>query len=214
MNINNAAYWDDRFSSGDWETKLGCEQTANFAREQVLHMSISQGFKGVILDFGCGLGDAIPIYRRHFPGAHLLGMDFSVSAIKQCKQRYGDIADFMQGEASVAPQSDIIIASNVVEHLADDEAVIATLLKKCAALYVTTPYRENITARGEHLRSYDKNSYKRFNPYVKIYTVPGWSQHGIALWRDVYMKNLVRPFLGRTIILRSRQIMYSMEGVL
>ncbi|MDX8412753.1 MAG: hypothetical protein R8J85_01570 [Mariprofundales bacterium] len=74
-NINTKAYWDDRFSSGDWEEKRGRWQTESFAKGQIEHLKISSDFKGTILDFGCGLGDAMPIYRQSFPLAKLIGMD-------------------------------------------------------------------------------------------------------------------------------------------
>jgi len=78
-NINTKEYWESRFISGDWQAKAGRMQTANFAREQVSRLRIASSYSGTILDYGCGLGDAIPIYHKFFPHAQLIGCDISDS---------------------------------------------------------------------------------------------------------------------------------------
>jgi len=95
-NINTKAYWDNRFKT-DWEEKAGRSQTADFAKAQIPYFDISPDFDGSILDFGCGLGDAIPIYKEFYPKAKLYGVDISSVGIEKCKGSYGCLADFTAG---------------------------------------------------------------------------------------------------------------------
>ena len=64
-NINTKEYWEKRFSTGDWEKSKGKTQTEDFAKSQVKYLNISKNFSGTILDFGCGLGDAFPVYKKN-----------------------------------------------------------------------------------------------------------------------------------------------------
>jgi hypothetical protein len=46
------------------------------------------------------LGDAIPIYKKTFPKADIYGLDLSETAILQCKNKYGNIANFQSGNTN------------------------------------------------------------------------------------------------------------------
>jgi len=88
-NINTQGYWNQRFASGDWEAKGGRRQSSLFAAAQVDLLRIGPSFRGSVLDFGCGLGDAMPVYRHRFPWATLVGVDISPVAVGQCRAAYG-----------------------------------------------------------------------------------------------------------------------------
>lgn len=165
MNINTKAYWEERFASGDWEEQHGRLQTRSFAKAQVKYFKIPPSFDGTILDFGCGLGDAIPVYRSAFPNARFIGVDISDSAIDLCRRRYGHIAQFIQGDHTSVPLADIIIASNVFEHLDNDREVAAHLLGKCKDLYIIVPYKEETAPGAEHVNSYDENYFWSVGEY-------------------------------------------------
>lgn len=211
--INSKSYWNTRFSSGDWERKNGRSQTENFAKAQTRYFALQHTFRGRIVDFGCGLGDAIPVYRKHFPHARLIGLDFSAVAIQECKRKYGHIAEFVCGEADSVPMSEVIVASNVLEHLQDDEALVHLLLEKCKFLYIIVPYKEVIGSINEHIRSYDENSFKNFTPSVRIFPAKGWSQYGKSLYLDIYIKNILRPLFRKNRVRRNKQIMFQMRGL-
>lgn len=124
-------------------------------------MKIKKEFEGTIIDFGCGLGDAVPIYRNYYPKATIIGIDHSFAAIEKCRKVYGDMATFIQGDYKDVPFSDIIISSNVFEHLSDDKEIAKILLSKCNDLYIIVPYKE-WPLLPEHVNSYDENSLKKF----------------------------------------------------
>lgn len=213
-NINTIPYWDQRFSSGNWEECGGRSQTAAYAEECVQLLRLPATFSGSILDFGCGLGDAFPIYRLGFPMSNLIGVDHSEAAISQCNAKYGHIATFIHGDDSTVPKADVIIASHVLEHITDDEAVVRSLLSKCSDLYIFVPYMETPLCT-EHVNYYDNTTYSSFDRREAIsFHSRGWSQYGWDLLVDVYLKNLLRPFLGMSLTHRRKQIMYRITGFL
>jgi len=189
-NINTKQYWDKRFSNGDWENKKGRKQTKGFAQSQIKYLNINKKFQGTLCDFGCGLGDAIPIYKKHFPKAKLIGVDISSEAIKKCKIQYGKYADFICGSYNDVPNVDIIIASNVLEHITDDKTIAKKLLEKCKQLYIIVPYKEkkHNDPKHEHVNQYDENSFDNTfkNIAYQIYKSKGWGEDGWNLYYNVY----------------------------
>lgn len=214
-NINTKSYWDERFKSGDWEDKSGRTQTQNFAISQVRHFKIPADFSGSILDFGCALGDAIPVYKKYFPLAKLYGMDISEEAVAKCREKYGHLATFFQGSHETAPDVDIIIASNVFEHLSDDKNIARQLLKKCKELFIVVPYNEDLKRSiSEHINTYQQNSFKSVsnNYTTTVFASRGWTQYGWDLYVDIYLKNLFRPLFSKDRIHRYFQIMFHFKN--
>ncbi|MCX6053850.1 MAG: class I SAM-dependent methyltransferase [Chloroflexi bacterium] len=212
MNINTKDYWDKRFQTGNWEQSQGRKSTRSFAIAALDYINITPNFKGTILDFGCGLGDAIPIYHSHFLKATLMGMDISVSAINQCCQNFGEIARFMQGDFQNVPNIDVIISSNVFEHLTNPIEVAIELMKKCKDLYIITPYKENITTSREHINSFDENSFTDVGEVnYTVFSAKTWTQEGLNLFFNIYLKNTIRPLIGKIIIPRSMQIIFHIK---
>mgnify|MGYP000956198748 CR=1 FL=1 len=214
LSTNSREYWDYRFASGDWEQCQGRWQTTSFAEKQVQLLRLPSSFDGTLLDFGCGLGDALTVYRKHFPSARLIGIDISAAAISQCRKKYGHIATFSSGGYDSVPQSDVIVASNVIEHIKEERLTVEALLSKCTELYVFVPYMENPLC-SEHVNYYDDTSFAYFKTLeVKSYYSRGWTQYGRGLWIDTYLKNLLRPFLGKPLVRRRKQIMFRMRGAI
>lgn len=213
-NINIKFYWDNRFANGDWEYKLERNQTRKFAGSQIKHLDISRDFKGTILDFGCGLGDAFLIYKKAFPKAKLMGLDISEVAIKKCNEHYGHLATFISGTNGDVPIVDIIIASNVFEHLTDDISIAKNLLIKCRQLNIIVPYKEKIISVSEHINTYDENYFHDLDKYeYKIFVSRGWSQYGVSLIYHLYLKNILRPLFGNPIAKRAKQIIFKFKPV-
>lgn len=214
LGINTREYWDHRFASGDWEKNLGRWQTTCFAESQVRLLRLPPTFNGTLLDFGCGLGDAMPVYRNHFPLAKLIGIDHSESAIIQCKKKYGHIAEFIHGTCDSVPQVDVIVASNVMEHIEDDKLIVRELLTRCSEMYIFVPYMESPLSL-EHLNYYDRSSFSSFDTLeTRVFCCRGWSQYGSGLWIGIYLKNLLRPLFGKRLVRRAKQIMFRLKGAL
>jgi SAM-dependent methyltransferase len=208
--INSKEYWDDRFGSGDWERKGGRGQTKAFAESQVKYFDIPGDFSGTILDFGCGLGDSIPVYRQTYPSAKLIGVDFSEKAIKICRDRYSGIAGFLCGDHLSVPEADVIIASNVFEHLGNDLEIASSLKNRCKKLIIIVPYKDMPVHGEEHINRYDRNSFAILNPVsVQIFKSQGWTQSGFNLWFHTRLKNIGRFMLGIPVRKVRKQIMFT-----
>ena len=209
VNINTRVYWESRFGSGDWQNRGGFSQTRKFTLSQILHFDIPYDFAGTICDFGCGAGDSFPVYRKSYPNAKLIGTDFSRAAIDLCQDRYGNLATFFCGDDSNVPESDIIIASNVFEHLDNQLEIAKTLLAKCRELYIIVPFREMLVEGNEHVNSYETNSFDDIGFVTsRIFYSRGWSYHGMSAIYQIHFKNILRNVLGRAKLKREKQIMF------
>ena len=93
--VNSGAYWEARHASGGWKERGGRNQSRQFAEAQVRLIDLPEDFVGTILDFGCGMGDALPAYRRRWPRASLMGLDISQAAVDQARLDYGAIGTFL-----------------------------------------------------------------------------------------------------------------------
>lgn len=215
-NVNTKIYWDKRFGSGDWEQKDGRNQTRAFAQSQMSLLNIDKNFEGSILDFGCGLGDAFPIYKKTFPKAKLIGIDISEEAIKKCKEKYSGLAEFISGSHLDTPPCDIIIASNVFEHLSNDISIARHLKDKCKELNIVVPYNEQLNREqscDEHVNSYNKEYFKELGNHTsRVFNSKGWSEFGYNLIFNVYIKNLLRPLFGKSKIKRKKQIIFTFKN--
>lgn len=211
--VNSKKYWDNRFSTGDWGAVGGNHQTAHFAQAQVRRLRLPRSFHGTLVDFGCGEGDALPIFKRAWPDARYIGIDFSTSAIERARARRGNDAEFMAGSHEVCPIADVIVASNIMEHLEDDVAVAGELQKKCRDLYIIVPFEEQYLIE-EHVRRYSRNSFSVFNVLrIEVFACRGWSHYGFVrrIWH-VHMKNVLRPLFGRVKLKPRLQVMYHIRG--
>lgn len=126
-----------------------------------------------ILDLGCGVGtiDFYLVKKGHV----ITGIDISADAIAICndvKDRFHfDEAQFVQGDVQhthFGRKFDLIICSEVIEHVEDDTGLletIHTLLKPGGVLLLTTPslnaplyklgYLKQFDRRVGHLRRYE-----------------------------------------------------------
>lgn len=213
VNINTKEYWESRFAGGDWEKVGGNTQTSMFARAQAKRIQLPPEFDGGLLDFGCGEGDAAPVFHKAWPRARLVGIDFSKSAIECARSRYGDLAEFMVGSHEDCPAVDVIVASNVMEHLDDDMQVVGSLVRKCRDLYVVVPFEEQFLIE-EHVRRYDRTSFSAFDVVdVNVFPCRGWSHYGLRnRWWNIHAKNFLRPFFGRVRLNRRLQAMFHIKG--
>jgi cyclopropane fatty-acyl-phospholipid synthase-like methyltransferase len=211
-NINSRSYWDNRFGSGDWEQKLGGLQTKEFAESQVRYFDLPSDFNGTLLDFGCGLGESIPVYRKYYPAAKLIGLDFSEKAIELCIRRYGDSAEFIHGDFLSVPEVDIIVASNIFEHLSDDLKIAAHLKSRCKKLFIIVPYKEQITPGGEHVNSYNEKSFTSLSPARHIiFRSKGWTQNAADLYYHTFFKNILRTLFRIPLKEIRKQLMFIFE---
>jgi SAM-dependent methyltransferase len=215
MKVNSREYWNQRFESDDWIANNGRIQTRDFAKAQAKLLPLKRNFRGSFLDFGCAMGDSLPIFKAAWPGAIFRGMDMSQSAIEIARSDYRGIAQFFVGEHESCPESDVILTSNVLEHVSDDHKIIDALLRKCRRLFIVVPFEEQYLI-PEHVRRYGVHSFARYDVvWKKIFPCKGWSQFGLSNhWWEIEVKNVLRPFFGRIKLKRRMQIAVELKGKL
>lgn len=211
--LNSRDYWEQRFGSGDWVQKGGRSQTREFAHSYIPRLRLDATFDGTLCDFGCGSGDGMPEYRAAFPRATLVGVDFSAEATKLSRTQYGTLAAFLCGGAEVVPECDVIVCSNVLEHVSNDTEVMAKLQSRCRRLFVVVPYLEQPLC-SEHVRAYSRDAYENFKPNrIEVYACRGWSEYGCSRIR-MYLLNPIHFIQGHSWRRRRRQILFEISGSL
>lgn len=214
MKINSKEYWESRFGTGDWEIKNGRSQTIRYAKANSRHMlKVLGDFRGTLLDFGCGLGDSVLVYKELFPRVILFGMDISTEAIKKANNKYGEYCTFYPGTDLDVKNVDVIICSNVMEHINNDKEIVKSLLTKCKYLFVSVPYKE-VLMFDEHVNSYDENYYSDFEViYAKPFNL-GYSLklYDIMIIINLTFGNFLRQILGKKKAIDPKQIIFCIRG--
>ncbi|MDR0606112.1 MAG: class I SAM-dependent methyltransferase [Bacteroidales bacterium] len=207
-NINTKDYWDSRFKIDNlksWKSIGGESQTKKYARRIVQSLKMTDNFSGTILDFGCAMGDAIPVYKEKYPLAKYIGMDFSDEAIKQCKAKFqaDDNIKFIVGSVNNIPKVDVIIISHVLEHLSNDKDIVSKLLEECNDLYIAVPFEEKIEKGREHINSYNSKSFDYLTDTMnvsvtfEIHKFKKSLKAKLLSFFHIELKNLIRPFFKK-----------------
>lgn len=162
MEINSKEYWNSRFNT-NWKEYGGEEQTTFFARLlcDMLPSKIEREIRYEqysVCDMGCALGEGIPIYSSKL-SVNVDGMDFSEDAIKQCTEKYsnshfwvGDLLDL-----NSAPQYDVVICSNVLEHFVNPWKILDNLtIVAQKYIIVMVPFCEQLDI-DEHEYKFDED---------------------------------------------------------
>jgi SAM-dependent methyltransferase len=122
-----------------------------------------------ILDFGCGVGNSLPYFRRHFPRSRITGTDVSSRSLAVAKQRFPAVANLAQmssnGSLPFASESfDIAFAACVFHHIPHDEHVALLrewrrILKPGGRAFVFehNPFNP-LTVRAVNTCAFDRNA--------------------------------------------------------
>lgn len=143
-NPNTHEAWNQAFRpDGAWRINAGRNQTRLFAECFHKHVRIPYRGRFSVLDVGCALGDALPVWREHCPEADLHGTDVSEVAIAEARSLHGTIFTFDSASfEEISGHYDVIFCSNVLEHFEEYVEIARVLLQHCNTLYVMTPFAE------------------------------------------------------------------------
>jgi SAM-dependent methyltransferase len=223
-NPNTRTHHEKAYAPGGvWDQNQGRRQTRLFAEYFHRHIKVPIDGQFSVLDVGCGLGDAIPVWHRRYPQAKLFGSDIAQMAVDRCAETYGSLANFFRASfEEIQGYWDVIFCSNVLEHFEQHLEIAELLLGLCRILYVMTPYRETrnghllAPALGEfHVATLDESSFAALeikglaSISTRVFRAPGaWGPD----WKGEVKWKLKRA-LGRTKDRPPRQIVYTIRNL-
>ncbi len=132
-------------------------------------------FQGLLLDIGCNRGAYISDYKN----GSAIGLDLSFPVLRRARKRLGNI--LFQGDAQTPALKkeciDVILCSEVLEHVPDAQKVISEtyrILKPGGVLFLTTP-----------------NYTKEKPTWVKIDEMADYGVHGVK--DETYFHTAFKP---------------------
>jgi len=149
-NINTPDYWNRIWAREDPDARQYPEVHSRILQWILLHLRIDDVTQ--IVDLGCGAGVLLRQIRHNFRTAELLGIDFSKESINNLDGIKGVVADITQPLDLTA---DIAIASEVLEHVDDDKALIRQMFAIADTIFISVPNnRLPPSEEPEHVRTY------------------------------------------------------------
>ena len=112
---------DDYVSINDQYTSFFGEKTDYFANYKAAYLAklFGAGFKGRILDFGCGIGLVTNRLTTLLPSATIDGIDSSAASIARARTEVPSDSNihYYQSESELAGRYDGILMANVLHHV-------------------------------------------------------------------------------------------------
>lgn len=161
--INSPGYWNKRFSD-DWIAKGGRRQTAFFAelccRElpDWLVEEIRAG-NSSIFDYGCALGDALPVWQRAFPRSTIRGGDIAQVGLGLARALHPDFAFVdLSALGESGKLADLVYCSNTLEHFANWRQLLHRLARHAREyVLLVVPFEEEDRI-DEHVFTFEFDS--------------------------------------------------------
>lgn len=114
-----------------------------------------------VLDVGCGQGSPLEEIAERRPGLELAGVDISTQAVELARQRLPEatfsVLDLTQG--ALNRRFDLIICSDVLEHIEDDQTALRNIRKMANRWFLVTTLQgrmRNFEQHVGHVRNYHR----------------------------------------------------------
>lgn len=159
---NWVSSWNDYFSQ-HWERNQGPDQTAFFARVTLAGLpgpfwDLVRQAQLEILDWGCAMGDALPVFAQAFPNSELSGIDLSPLAIQRAQAHYPQFLFSTQPLLDLVikrgQRFSIVYTSNCLEHFAHPIEILSEQILPGVKDYliILVPYQEQTLCEGHLVR--------------------------------------------------------------
>lgn len=191
----------DNLRKKEWKSNTDFSPSSQTRYEIILDLlnkyAINQNLK--ILDCGCGVGNLLIKLKKNGYN-NLFGSDFSKESVKLSKKNLnrnifkGDLTKISDFEKNTF---DIIICSEVLEHIEDDLLAINNLYKllnKNGLLIITVPFNSKYWSQHDkfagHIRRYNNTELenKLFKNKFKIIKCFGWGSFIYSFYHKILIK--------------------------
>lgn len=130
-----------------------------------------------VIDVGCGVGTLLYMLRMKIPNLKVEGRDHSQVAITKLKRRA--LKGKVEKLPTITGKADVCIATEVLEHMKNDDLVLKNMAKCAPTIIVTVPdNRLGPDECDEHERKYTADDLaKKIEKYFKkyeMYTIKGY----------------------------------------
>lgn len=135
IEANSKSGWEKWFSNDKFLKEYTHSDRLKSFQELVRILNEYAVFKGSqnLIDFGCGTGHLLAEIHKQYPEISLTGCDFSEESIRISRQLLPgvnfQVADIYNIPEEMQNQFDIVINTEVLEHLAHPSSALKNLLK-------------------------------------------------------------------------------------
>lgn len=121
-----------------------------------------------VLDFGAGIGNSIPYFRKHLPGSSITCLDVSRKSLELGRSLHGDTADFVHFDGDDLPFPDggfdVVLCACVLHHIdhVQHQAVLSRLRRMLSSRGLLFVFEHNplnpLTVRAVNTCPFDENA--------------------------------------------------------
>lgn len=143
----------------------------NLYRQHYVYSILEKYITGLLLDYGCGLGDMLARYKNS------IGVDINPYNIEYCISR-GVTAYLLNSYSFDKVKFDTIILDNVIEHVSNPMMIVKNISKVSRSktvLIIGVPGQKGFASDSDHKIYYDKDN-----------LVPLFSNHGYVFKKCIF----------------------------
>ena len=121
-----------------------------------------------VLDFGAGIGNSVPHFRKHLAGARITCVDVSRKSLELGRTRYGDLAEFVHFDGDELPFPDggfdVVLCACVMHHIdhSQHQAVLSRIRRMLSSRGLLFVYEHNplnpLTVQAVNTCPFDENA--------------------------------------------------------
>jgi SAM-dependent methyltransferase len=121
-----------------------------------------------VLDFGAGIGNSVPHFRKHLPNSTITCVDVSSKSLELGRSNYGDLATFVHFDGDELPFADgsfdVVLVACVMHHIdhAKHVAVLSQLRRMLSPTGLLFVYEHNpynpLTVNAVNTCPFDENA--------------------------------------------------------
>ncbi len=183
-------------------------------RRELILWALARYFPGTrsMLEIGCGTGFVLEGVRRVAPDLELVGTDLYPEGLGHARARV-PAADFCQLDAARIPyrdEFDVVGAFDVLEHIDDDEAVLASIagaLRPGGGLIATVPQHPRLWSAADDYARHRRR-------YTRSELVAKTRRAGLKVERLTSFMALLLPLMAITRLIERRSGSYDFEDEL